>query len=112
MGLEKNINIGKTIFTGELEKEQQFFQEFFKEIFFKEQFILCESLIMYFPSIFEIEYSLQDRFKRLFNFKTELKNIGTSNFVVFEPSDVKILEKNSQPVSRKELIEEQINKLK
>jgi len=37
---------------------------------------------------------------------------GTSNFVVFDPSEVKILEKNSQPVSRKELIEEQINKLK
>ena len=39
-------------------------------------------------------------------------NKTTSNFVVFEPSEVKILEKNSQPVSRKELIEEQINKLK
>mgnify|MGYP003339077851 CR=1 FL=1 len=37
---------------------------------------------------------------------------GTSNFVVFDPSEVKILEKNNQPVSRKELIEEQINKLK
>ena len=37
---------------------------------------------------------------------------GTSNFVVFDPSEVQILEKNSQPVSRKELIEKQINKLK
>lgn len=37
---------------------------------------------------------------------------GTSNFVVFDPSEVKILEKNSKPVSRKELIEEQVNKLK
>ena len=36
----------------------------------------------------------------------------TSNFVVFDPSEVKILEKNSKPVSRKELIEEQVNKLK
>jgi hypothetical protein len=36
---------------------------------------------------------------------------GTSNFVVFDPSEVKILEKNGQP-SRKELIEEQVNKLK
>ena len=36
----------------------------------------------------------------------------TSNFVVFDPSEVQILEKNSQPVSRKELIEKQINKLK
>lgn len=37
---------------------------------------------------------------------------GTSNFVVFDPSEVKILEKNNKPVSRKELIEEQVNKLK
>ena len=36
---------------------------------------------------------------------------GTSNFVVFDPKEVKILEKNGQP-TRKELIEEQINKLK
>jgi hypothetical protein len=35
----------------------------------------------------------------------------TSNFVVFEPSQVKILEKNDKPVSRKELIQEQINKI-
>jgi len=37
---------------------------------------------------------------------------GTSNFVVFDPSTVKILEENSKPVSRKALIEEQVNKLK
>lgn len=36
---------------------------------------------------------------------------GTSNFVVFDPSDVKILERNNQPVSRKELLQEQIDKL-
>lgn len=36
----------------------------------------------------------------------------TSNFVVFDPSTVKILEENSKPVSRKALIEEQVNKLK
>jgi hypothetical protein len=35
----------------------------------------------------------------------------TSNFVVFEPSTVKILEQNSKPVTRKELIQEQINKI-
>jgi hypothetical protein len=35
----------------------------------------------------------------------------TSNFVVFEPSTVKILEKNDKPVTRKELIQEQINKI-
>ena len=35
----------------------------------------------------------------------------TSNFVVFEPSNVKILEKNNQPVSRKELIQQQIDKI-
>lgn len=39
------------------------------------------------------------------------KGKGTSNFVVFDPKEVKILEKNGQP-TRKELIEEQINKLK
>lgn len=37
---------------------------------------------------------------------------GTSNFVVFDPSTVKILEENAKPVSRKELIEKQVNKLK
>jgi hypothetical protein len=36
---------------------------------------------------------------------------GTSNFVVFEPSQVKILEQNNKPVTRKELIQEQINKI-
>jgi hypothetical protein len=36
---------------------------------------------------------------------------GTSNFVVFEPSTVNILEENSKPISRKELIQEQINKI-
>lgn len=33
---------------------------------------------------------------------------GTSNFVVFEPSNVKILEQNSKPMTRKEIIENQI----
>ena len=37
---------------------------------------------------------------------------GTHNYVMFEPSTVKILEENSKPVSRKALIEEQVNKLK
>ena len=37
---------------------------------------------------------------------------GTSNFVVFDPTDVKILERNNQPMTRKEVIEEQVNKLK
>jgi hypothetical protein len=37
---------------------------------------------------------------------------GTSNFVVFDPSTIKILEENSKPVSRKELIEKQVKKLK
>ena len=36
---------------------------------------------------------------------------GTSNFVVFEPSTVKILEQNSKPVTRKELIQQQIDKI-
>jgi hypothetical protein len=37
---------------------------------------------------------------------------GTSNFVVFEPSQVKILEKNDKPVTRKDLIEKQVKALK
>lgn len=37
---------------------------------------------------------------------------GTSNFVVFDPSNVKMLERNNQPLTRKEVIEEQLNKLK
>jgi hypothetical protein len=36
---------------------------------------------------------------------------GTSNFVVFEPSTVKILEENGKPLTRKELIEKQLNAL-
>jgi len=36
---------------------------------------------------------------------------GTSNFVVFDPSNVKILEQNSKPVTRKEILEQQINKI-
>ena len=35
----------------------------------------------------------------------------TSNFVVFDPSTVQVLERNGRPV-RKQIIEEQINKLK
>ena len=35
----------------------------------------------------------------------------TSNFVVFEPSDVKILEKNSKPMTRKEIIEQELEKV-
>jgi len=36
---------------------------------------------------------------------------GTSNFVTFDPSTVKILEENSKPLTRKELIEQQLNKV-
>jgi translation initiation factor 2 beta subunit (eIF-2beta)/eIF-5 len=36
---------------------------------------------------------------------------GTSNFVVFDPSDVKILEQNSKPMSRKEIIEQELEKV-
>jgi hypothetical protein len=35
---------------------------------------------------------------------------NTSNFVVFDPSDVKILEKNGQP-TRKELLKQEFDKL-
>jgi hypothetical protein len=38
-------------------------------------------------------------------------NEGTSNFVVFDPAQVKILEQNSKPMTRKEIIEEQIEKV-
>lgn len=37
-------------------------------------------------------------------------NEGTSNFVVFEPSTVKILEENSKPLTRKEVIEQELKK--
>jgi hypothetical protein len=36
---------------------------------------------------------------------------GTSNFVVFEPSNVKILEENSKPMTRKEIIEQELEKV-
>jgi hypothetical protein len=36
---------------------------------------------------------------------------GTSNFVVFDPSTVKILEKNDVPVTRKELLQQEFDKL-
>ena len=39
------------------------------------------------------------------------KHGGTKNFVVFEPSTVKILEENGKPLTRKELIEQQLNKV-
>lgn len=36
---------------------------------------------------------------------------GTSNFVVFDPTDVKILERNNEPITRKEILQEQLDKL-
>jgi hypothetical protein len=36
---------------------------------------------------------------------------GTSNFVVFEPSNVKILEQNSKPLTRKEILEQELKKV-
>ena len=38
-------------------------------------------------------------------------NQGTSNFVVFDPTGVKILERNNQPLSRKEILQEQLDKI-
>ena len=35
----------------------------------------------------------------------------SSNFVVFDPSDVKILEQNSKPMTRKEIIEQELEKV-
>ena len=43
--------------------------------------------------------------------KTNLST-NTHNFVVFDPAQVKILEQNSKPVTRKELIEKQVKALK
>jgi uncharacterized membrane protein len=36
---------------------------------------------------------------------------GTSNFVVFDPAEVKILEQNSKPLSRKEILEQELKKV-
>jgi hypothetical protein len=49
--------------------------------------------------------------KQAEGFKTELKETGTSNFVVFEPSNVKILEQNSKPMTRKEILEQELKKV-
>jgi hypothetical protein len=35
----------------------------------------------------------------------------SKNYVVFDPTDVKILERNSEPLTRKELLQEQIDKI-
>lgn len=42
---------------------------------------------------------------------SRIEGQGSRNFVVFDPSTVKILEENSKPLSRKELIEQQVNKV-
>jgi hypothetical protein len=36
---------------------------------------------------------------------------GTSNFVVFDPAQVKILEQNSKPMTRKEILEQELKKV-
>jgi hypothetical protein len=36
---------------------------------------------------------------------------GTSNFVVFDPAEVKILEQNSKPLTRKEILEQELKKV-
>jgi hypothetical protein len=36
---------------------------------------------------------------------------GTNNFVVFDPTEVKILEQNSKPITRKEIIEQELEKV-
>ena len=52
---------------------------------------------------------MKDQLKALQNEIESYKNM-TSNFVVFEPSTVKILEENSKPLSRKEVIEQELKK--
>ena len=54
---------------------------------------------------------MKDQLKGLQNELNSYSNM-TSNFVVFDPSTVKILEENAKPVSRKEIIEKQIKSLK
>ena len=51
--------------------------------------------------------------RKLSNLEYERNQLpkATSNFVVFDPTTVKILEKNDKPVDRKDLIKEQIDKL-
>jgi hypothetical protein len=36
---------------------------------------------------------------------------GTSNFVVFDPAEVKILEQNSKPMTRKEILQQELKKV-
>lgn len=36
---------------------------------------------------------------------------GTSNYVVFDPTDVKLLERNNEPLTRKEILQEQLDKI-
>jgi hypothetical protein len=43
--------------------------------------------------------------------KSKAVGAGTSNFVVFKPETVKILEKNDVPVTRKELLQQEFDKL-
>jgi len=54
---------------------------------------------------------MKDQLKALQNEMDSYKNM-TSNFVVFDPSTVKILEENAKPISRKALIEKQVKDLK
>jgi len=54
---------------------------------------------------------LKEKLKSLQNEMDSYKNM-TSNFVVFDPAQVKILEQNSKPVTRKDLIEKQVKALK
>jgi hypothetical protein len=53
---------------------------------------------------------MERKLKNLMDERARTTN-QTSNFVVFEPSTVKILERNNQPISRKELLQEQIDKI-
>jgi hypothetical protein len=54
---------------------------------------------------------MKDQLQGLQNELNSYSNM-TSNFVVFDPSTVKILEENGKALTRKELIEKQVKKLK
>jgi len=58
----------------------------------------------------ELKFALDDAKQKLEEVKRSAKDI-TSNFVVFDPSDVKILEQNSKPMTRKEIIEQELEKV-
>ena len=42
---------------------------------------------------------------------SRIEGQGSRNFVVFDPSNIKILEQNTKPMTRKEIIEQELKKV-